>query len=118
MKRRENHSTGESFETMKALLAAYNAEKEKTLDNLLDFHYRFERIHPFLQDGNGRVGRLLLFEECLRHRIVPFIITEELKLYYYCGLQNWEVEHGYLRDTFLTAKDAFRETMKYFRIEP
>lgn len=101
---------------MKELLTAYNAEKDKSFDDLLDFHYRFERIHPF-QDGNGRVGRLLLFKECLRHGIVPFIITEELKLYYYRGLQNWETERGYLRDTCLTAQDAFRETMKYFRIE-
>lgn len=100
---------------MKKLLAAYNARKEKTLDDLLDFHYRFERIHPF-QDGNGRVGRLLLFKECLRYGIVPFIITEELKLYYYRGLQNWATERGYLRGTCLAAQERFKKTMAYFKV--
>ena len=100
---------------MKKLLAEYNAEKAKTFDELLDFHYRFASIHPF-QDGNGRVGRLLLFKECLRNGIVPFIITDELKLFYYRGLQNWPTERGYLRDTCLTAQDQFKKVLDYFRV--
>ena len=100
---------------MKALLRDYNAKKEKTFDDLLDFHYRFERIHPF-QDGNGRVGRLLLFKECLRNGIVPFILTEDLKLYYYRGLQNWETEPGYLRDTCGLAQDRFKQVLEYYEI--
>lgn len=101
---------------MRALLADYNAGKDKTFDDLLDFHYRFEKIHPF-QDGNGRVGRLLLFKECLRCGIVPFIITDELKMFYYRGLQNWEKQRGYLRDTCLSAQDDFKLLLDYFGIE-
>lgn len=101
---------------MKKLLADYNALDEKSFDDLLDFHYRFESIHPF-QDGNGRVGRLLLFKECLRHGIVPFIITDDMKLYYYRGLQNWPTERGYLRDTCLAAQDSFKKLLDYFKIE-
>lgn len=101
---------------MKKLLADYNSDRDKSFDDLLEFHYRFERIHPF-QDGNGRVGRLLLFKECLHYGIVPFIITDDLKMFYYRGLANWESERGYLRDTCLTAQDSFKKTLDYFRIE-
>ena len=106
----------EVAEKMRILIAAYNAKKEKSFDDLLDFHYRFERIHPF-QDGNGRVGRLLLFKECLRYNIVPFIIDEELKMFYYRGLHEWENERGYLRDTCLSAQDKFKKYLDYFKIK-
>lgn len=106
----------EVAEKIKALLFEYNAKKQKSFDDLLDFHYRFELIHPF-QDGNGRIGRLLLFKECLKYNIVPFIIGEELKLFYYRGLKEWTNERGYLRDTCLTAQDKFKLYLDYFEIK-
>lgn len=106
----------EVAEKMKALLAKYNDKKEKTLEDILDFHVQFEKIHPF-QDGNGRVGRLVMFKECLKYNIVPFIIEDELKLYYYRGLKEWDNERGYFKDTCLTAQDKYKTYLDYFRIE-
>ena len=101
---------------IRALLSEYNLNKEKTFDEILDFHYRFECIHPF-QDGNGRVGRLILFKECLRNNIVPFIIDESHKMFYYRGLREWTNERGFLRDTCLSAQDKFKAWLDYFRIK-
>lgn len=106
----------EVSEQMRALLARYNAKKSKTLKDILDFHVRFERIHPF-QDGNGRVGRLIMFKECLKYNIVPFIIEDNLKMFYYRGLKEWGKENGYLTDTCLAAQDRYKEYLDYFRIE-
>lgn len=101
---------------MRALLTAYNTKKLKTLNDILDFHVRFERIHPF-QDGNGRVGRLIMFKECLKYSIVPFIIEDNLKMFYYRGLKEWDREKGYLTDTCLTAQDRYKAYLDYFRIK-
>ena len=105
----------EVADRMKALLSDYNAVPKKTLDDILDFHVRFERIHPF-QDGNGRVGRLIMFKECLKYNIVPFIIEENLKLFYYRGLKEWYNEKGYLTDTCLTAQDKYKAYLDYLLI--
>ena len=106
----------EVAEEIKALLKEYNSKSKITFDDILDFHVRFEAIHPF-QDGNGRVGRLIMFKECLKHNIVPFIITEELKMYYYRGIKDWNEERGYLRDTCLTGQDTMKAALDYFGIK-
>ena len=100
---------------MKELLNWYNSLSLVSLDNILDFHYKFEIIHPF-QDGNGRIGRLIMFKECLKHDIVPFIIDDNLKLFYYRGLNEWKNERGFLRDTCLTGQDKFKKYLDYFEI--
>lgn len=102
--------------TMKELLNSYHSHKDKKFEDIIEFHYRFECIHPF-QDGNGRVGRLILFKECLANNIVPFIIDEDLKWFYYRGLQEWDKVHGYLIDTCLTAQDKYKDILNYFKID-
>ena len=100
---------------MRELLSAYNAKSPKTLEDIIDIHQKFEAIHPF-QDGNGRVGRLIMFKECLANGIVPFIITEDLKLFYYRGLKEWGHINGYLTDTCLSAQDNYKALLDYFKI--
>ena len=100
---------------IKTVLKDYNQKDEHTLEEIIDFHYRFETIHPF-QDGNGRVGRLIMFKECLKNNIVPFIIDEDLKMFYYRGLSEWNNEKGYLMDTCLSAQDKFKKYLEYFKV--
>ena len=112
---RETTAPKDVPEKMKELISGYKKLETVTFDDLLDFHYRFESIHPF-QDGNGRVGRLILFKECLRNEIVPFIIEDDMKMFYYRGLHEWRNEKGYLRDTCLAAQDRFKTYLDYFGI--
>lgn len=101
---------------IETLLTTYESKEQITFEAILDFHFQFERIHPF-QDGNGRVGRLIMFKECLRHDIVPFIIMDELKMFYYRGLSEWRTTPGYLTDTCLTAQDYYKKLLDYFEIK-
>ena len=105
----------EVADKMKVLLTEYNGKEEKIFEDILDFHVKFERIHPF-QDGSGRVGRLIMFKECLKYNIVPFIIEDNLKMFYYRGLKEWNNEKGYLTDTCLIAQDKYKTYLDYFRI--
>lgn len=91
---------------MKSLLVDYHAKTATTIEDIIEFHWRFESIHPF-QDGNGRVGRLIMFKECLKHDIMPFIIFDHNKLFYYRGLSAFPEERGYLVDTCLMAQDIY-----------
>jgi len=100
---------------MKELLSSYHNIEKKTFKDIIDFHYQFEVIHPF-QDGNGRVGRLIMFKECLANNIVPFIIDEDLKYFYYRGLQEWNHIKEYLLDTCFTAQDNYKTILLYFEI--
>lgn len=100
---------------MKELLQIYNIKEKITFEDILDFHVKFEKIHPF-QDGNGRVGRLIMFKECLKHNIVPFIINDQLKLFYYRGISEWNNIQGYLTDACLTAQDEFKIAQERFGI--
>ena len=113
---RETTAPEDVTQKMKEMISDYIKLKTVTMDDLLELHYRFESIHPF-QDGNGRVGRLILFKECLRNGIVPFIIEDDMKMYYYRGLQEWKNEKGYLRDTCLAAQDRFKAYLDYFGVK-
>lgn len=103
-------------EEISILLKWYNDIANKTINDIIEFHYRFECIHPF-QDGNGRIGRLIMFKECLKHNIVPFIISDDMKLYYYRGLKEFNDEKGYLLDTCLHGQDIFKKSLDYFKIK-
>ena len=105
----------EVADKMRVLLTEYNGKEEKIFEDILDFHVKFERIHPF-QDGSGRVGRWIMFKECLKYNIVPFIIEDNLKMFYYRGLKEWNNEKGYLTDTCLIAQDKYKTYLDYFRI--
>ena len=101
---------------MKKLLENYNSQTEITVEKIIDFHYKFEKIHPF-QDGNGRVGRLIMFKECLKNDIVPFILEDKYKMFYYRGLKNYESEKGWLYDTCLMAQDEMKKILDYFEVK-
>ena len=112
----ETASPGDVPSRMKALLSGYEALEAVAIEDIISFHYEFERIHPF-QDGNGRVGRLIALKECLRHNIIPFIIEDSKKYFYYRGLSEWAQEKGYLTDTCLDGQDTFKRLMALFDLK-
>ena len=113
---RETVHPDEVKEEMKKLLSNYLMKDEHSFEEIVDFHVEFERIHPF-QDGNGRVGRLIAFKECLKNNIVPFIILDSKKMFYYRGLKNWNQEHGWLIETCLDGQDTVKAYLDYFKID-
>ena len=100
---------------IKKLLKKYNLKQKVTVEDIIEFHYEFEKIHPF-QDGNGRVGRLIMLKECLKHNYVPILINEDTKLYYYRGLKEYNNKKGYLIDTCLYGQDLIKKYLDYFKI--
>ena len=113
---RETVKPGDVPKRMKELLDVYNAKDKVAVEDVIAFHAAFERIHPF-QDGNGRVGRLIALKECLRHNVVPFLIEDSKKAFYYRGLSEWDVEKGWLTDTCLDGQDTFKRLLDSFNIE-
>lgn len=107
---------GKVQDEIQQLIDDYQRKNKIAFEDIVEFHYRFEKIHPF-QDGNGRVGRLIMFKECLKHEIVPFIIDETHKMFYYRGLKEFKDERGYLVDTCLSAQDRYKELLDYFEID-
>ncbi len=101
---------------MKQLIDTYNSKKEITINDIIEFHHDFEAIHPF-QDGNGRVGRLIMLKECLKYNFIPILITDDIKMFYYRGLKNWVNEHGWLIDTCLSGQDKMESLLKMFNIK-
>lgn len=112
----ETAKPNEVQKLMSKLLTCYSAKNQKDIYDVIDFHYQFEKIHPF-QDGNGRVGRLIMFKECLKHQIVPLIIEDEFKFFYFIGLSEYPKVKEYLFDTCLSAQDQYIKLLKYFEVE-
>ncbi len=106
-------SPNDVVEELEKILDEYNNKDKITFDDIIDFHYNFEKIHPF-EDGNGRVGRLVIFKECLKYKIIPFIIEDENKEFYYRGLKEYKKQKGFLKDTCLLSQDNYSEVIKYF----